>query len=110
MQTLCGILYTLIRAHREAGVVHQQEADWGGEQLLILYERQMVLGHPCKLLVLSHPYKLLVPLDLGHSWKWLRCIYHGNPWKWLQDILSGVDFATVRLAWVVMVMWWDGLS
>ena len=59
----------LIHVHREAGVVTQKEEDWEEEHLVILYERRLVLGHPCKSLVPAHTWKLLVPGVLGHPWK-----------------------------------------
>ena len=76
---------------------------------MILYERRMVLGHPCKSLVPAHPWKLLVLGVLEHPWKWRPCLYHGHPWKWVQGIFKGVDLETACLTWVGMILLWDGL-
>ena len=87
----------------------QKEEDWDEDQLVIFYEQQLVIGQPCKSLILAPPCKLLVPVVLGHPCKCLPCIYHGHPWKWVQVMLSGVALETVMLAWVGIVLWWDGL-
>ena len=76
---------------------------------MILYERQLVLGKPCKSLVPSHPWKLLMPGILGHPWKWLTFLYHGNSQKWVQGIVPGVALAKVLLTWVGVILFWDGL-
>ena len=76
---------------------------------MILYERRMVLGHPCKSLVPSQPWELLVLGVLEHPWKWRPCLYHGHPWKWVQGIFKGVALETACLTWVGMILLWDGL-
>ena len=73
---------------------------------MILYKRQLVLGHLCKSLIPAHPWKLLVPGVLGHPWKGLPCLYHRHPRKWVQGIIPGAVLEMEQSAWVEVVLLW----
>ena len=87
----------------------QKGEDWGEEQIVILYERLLVPGHPWSLLPLDEPWELLVYVFLSQPWKWLPFIDRVHPWKLVQGSVLEMVLATVRLVWVGLILRWKGL-